>query len=146
MVGFDTVTNSPTATTLVFDNYAPNLNGTNGGVNLVATNLYTGFATGANGQAQAGLYVQGSAGRVVFGNYYTNANTSDLAFGAYDFKGNGFPATYTDGGTNATLFFASPTNPAAPALVSGVGFELVSLLRRRKCDRDVIRPERKCAV
>jgi autotransporter-associated beta strand protein len=126
VIGFDTVTNSPTATTIGFEGYAPNVNGTAGGVNLIATNLYSGFAAGANGQPQAGLYVQGSAGRVVFADYYAGADTSDLAFGQYNFVGNGMPASDIDGGTNALFFFASPTNAAAPAVVSGVAFELSS--------------------
>jgi hypothetical protein len=115
-----------TANTITFEHYVPDSNDTNDSVNLNAPNPFTGFADGVNGQPPAGLLVSGSAGRVVFADFSGTNTTSDIQCGGYNFAGNGFPSDWTDCGTNVTFNFVDPTNQSASALVSAVGFELVS--------------------
>jgi hypothetical protein len=125
-VSFDAVTNATDATSLIFERYVPDTNGVAGGVNLDAPDPFTGFGAGANGQPPAGLLVNGSAGSVVFANYYLTNVTSDIACGQYDFASNGLPANWVDSGTAAAFTFADPTNQTSSALVSAAAFELVS--------------------
>jgi hypothetical protein len=125
-VGFDAVTNVIDATSLIFERYVPDTNGLAGGVNLDVPDPFTGFGDGANGQPRAGLLVSGSAGSVVFADYYGTNVTSDIACGQYNFASNGFPADWADSGTSVSFTFADPTNQTSSALVSAVAFEIVS--------------------
>ena len=126
-VGFDAVTNASDATSLIFERYAPDTNGVTDSVNLNAPGTFTGFGDGASGQPRAGLLVSGSAGRVVFADYYNTSVTSDIACGQYDFAGHGLPAGWADSGTAVSFAFADPTNQASNALVSAAAFEIVAL-------------------
>lgn len=125
-VALSNVTSAASATSVTFEQYVPDTNGTNDGVNLNAPNPFTGFADGGNGQPPVGLLVSGAAGRVVFADFSGANTTSDIQCGQYDFAGNGFPSDWTDSGTGVTFTFADPTNQSASALVSAAGFELVS--------------------
>ena len=125
-VGFAAVTNAADAQSLIFERYVPDTNSAAGGVNLNSPGVFTGFADGANGQPRAGMLVSGSAGRVVFGNYFSNNVSSDIACGQYNFAGNGLPADWTDSGTSVSFTFADPLNQSSNALVSAVAFELIS--------------------
>jgi hypothetical protein len=125
-VGFDAVTNASDGKSLVFERYVPDTNGVADGVNLNGSGPFTGFGDGANGQPRAGLLVIGSAGRVVFADYYNTSVTSDIACGLNDFAGKGLPANWADCGTAVSFAFADPVNQAASALVSAAAFELVS--------------------
>ncbi len=125
-VGFTNVTNAIDANSVVFDQYVPDTNGTNDGVNLIAPNPFTGFVNGTNGQPPVGLLASGAAGRVVFADFSGTNTTSDIQCGQFDFAGNGFPADWTDSGTNVTFTFVDPTNQSSVALVKAAAFELVS--------------------
>jgi hypothetical protein len=125
-VGFDAVTNASDATSLIFERYVPDTNGVADDVNLNVPGSFTGFGDGANGQPRAGLLVSGSAGRVVFADYYNTSVTSDIACGQYNFAGHGLPADWADSGTAVSFAFADPTNQASIALVSAAAFELVA--------------------
>lgn len=125
-VGFDAVTNAIDATSLIFERYAPDTNGLAEGLNLNVPDPFTGFGNGANGQPRAGLLVSGSAGRVVFADYYSTNATSDIACGQYNFASNGLPADWVDSGAAVSFTFADPTNQTSSALVSAAAFEIVS--------------------
>ena len=125
-VGFDAVTNASDGKSLIFERHVPDTNGVADGVNLNGPGRFTGFGDGANGQPRAGLLVSGSAGRVVFADYYSSNVTSDIPGGQYDFASRGLPADWVDCGTGVSFAFADPASQAASALVSAAAFELVS--------------------
>jgi hypothetical protein len=125
-VGFDAVTNASDGKSLIFERYVPDTNGVADGVNFNGPGPCTGFADGASGQPRAGLLVSGSAGRVVFADYYNTSVTSDIACGQYDFAGKGLPADWVDCGAGVSFVFADPVAQTASAMVSAVAFELVS--------------------
>jgi hypothetical protein len=125
-INLTNITNVAGSTAVTFEQYVPDTNGTNDGVNLNAPNPFTGFADGTNGQPRAGMIINGAAGRVVFADFSGANVTSDIQCGQYNFAANGFPPDWTDSGAGVTFTFADPTNQIASALVSAAGFELVS--------------------
>jgi hypothetical protein len=112
---FDDVANAAGARSLVFDLAVPDGNGATNGPIATFPNPFEGFATGAGGQAAAGLVVEGSSGSVVFADYYGTLTTSDIA-------GGGDPVN-ANSGRSLTLSFVDPVS-RAKAAVAGVGFEL----------------------
>jgi len=115
---FSDVTNAGDAVSLVFDAYVPDTNGAPNGTNLVNAGAFTGFMDGLNGQPEVGVRVEGSAGQVVFADYYGGLVTSDLAGGA--------PDANVDSGDTLTFTFVDPDNPDTQAAVSSVAFELAA--------------------
>jgi len=77
----DAVASAAGATSLIFDTAVPDANGAANGVTGSFTGSYQGFADGAGGQAAAGVLVEGSAGSVVFADYYASLVTSDITGG-----------------------------------------------------------------
>jgi len=111
----DAVASAAGATSLVFDTAVPDANGAANGVTGSFTGSYQGFADGAGGQAAAGVLVEGSAGSVVFADYYASLVTSDIT-------GGGDPAN-ANSGTSVTFSFVDPAT-RAKAAVAGLAFEL----------------------
>lgn len=114
-VTFDAVAGVAGARSLVFDLAVPDANGSANGATGTFANPFAGFVTGAGGQAAAGLVVEGSAGSVVFADYYGPLVTSDIAAGG--------DAVNANSGRSLTLSFVDPVS-RAKATVAGVAFEL----------------------
>jgi len=112
---FAAVSGAAGARSLVFDLAVPDANGATNGVNGSFPNAYEGFVTGTTGQAAAGVLVEGSAGAVVFADYYGSLVSSDLAAGGQSANANS--------GQSLSFTFVDPVT-RSPAVVSGVAFEL----------------------
>lgn len=117
-VSFGDAENAADAVSLVFEQYVPDTNGAANGTNLVHAGVFNGFVDGLNGQAAAGVRVEGAAGQVVFADYYNTDTTSDLVGGG--------PGAASNSGEAITFTFVDPNNPDAQAAVSGVAFELAA--------------------
>jgi len=115
---FSDVASAGDAVSLVFESYVPDPNGAPNGTNLVNPGAFTGFIDGLNGQPAAGVRVEGSAGQVVFADYYGSLTTSDLA--------GGVPDANADSGDTLTFTFVDPDNPDTQAAVASVAFELAA--------------------
>lgn len=111
---FDGVAAVAGASSIVFDLAVPDSGPANGPTGTFP-NPFEGFATGAGGQAVAGVVVEGSSGSVVFADYYGTLTTSDLAAGGDPVNANS--------GRSLTLTFVEPQS-RAKATVAGVAFEL----------------------
>jgi len=112
---FDGVAATAGSESIVFDLVVADGNGAANGPIATFPNPYEGFLTGAGGQAAAGLTVEGSAGSVVFADYYGTLVTSDIAAGGDPVNANS--------GQSITLSFIDPVS-RAKAAVAGIGFEL----------------------
>lgn len=112
---FAAVSGAATGRSLVFDLAVPDANGATNGVTGSFPNAYEGFVTGTAAQAPAGVLVEGSAGAVVFADYYGSLVSSDLAAGGQ--------AANANSGQSLTFTFVDPVT-RVPAVVSGVAFEL----------------------
>ncbi|XAL98871.1 hypothetical protein OT109_14940 [Phycisphaeraceae bacterium D3-23] len=113
---FSDIMGADDAVELVFEQYVPDTNGAANGTNLENAGTFTGFADGLNGQSPVGVRVEGSAGQVVFADYYSADTTSDLAAGS--------PTAAANSGDTLTFTFVDTNNPEIQAAVSGVAFEL----------------------
>jgi hypothetical protein len=112
---FAAVSGTAGARSLVFDLAVPDANGATNGVIRSFSNPNEGFVTGTTSQAPAGVLVEGSAGAVVFADYYASLVSSDLAAGGQ--------LANPNSGQSLTFTFVDPAT-RSPAAVAGVAFEL----------------------